>query len=199
MSRSQNCLHPPSLPSSPLSFSALSVNSVLRKARSLTHIDPPAPLHFPCHSPIIAIPFRITSFAHPHHLTPIESHSCKKQGSGWGIKSPSPTQPLPLFPTAARLRARSATCNSNRFICLLHGSLDTPGVGSASNKSPQSPLPLFARSQYARPSTNHAMDTGSGLLRPFQLSTVDCQLFKYNPGAPFRSPLHHGGPFHSGG
>ena len=29
-----------------------------------------------------AIPFRITSFAHPRPLTPIESHLCKKQGGG---------------------------------------------------------------------------------------------------------------------
>jgi len=28
--------------------------------------------------------FRITFFAHPIHLTPIESHSCKKQGGGEG-------------------------------------------------------------------------------------------------------------------
>ena len=30
-------------------------------------------------------PFRITSFADPHPLTPIESYSCKKQG-GWGTR-----------------------------------------------------------------------------------------------------------------
>jgi len=137
------------------------------------------------------ISFRITTFADPHQLTTIESHLCKKHGRGWGQPRTKFTQPLPLFPTAARLRARSATCNSNRFICLLHGSLDTPGVGSASNKSPQSPLPLVARSQSARPSTNHAMDMGSGLLRPFQLSTVDCQLFKYNPRAPLSGPEVH--------
>jgi hypothetical protein len=28
------------------------------------------------------IPFRITFFAHPHHLTPIESHSCEKHRGG---------------------------------------------------------------------------------------------------------------------
>jgi hypothetical protein len=32
--------------------------------------------------PLTTIPFRITFFAHPHPLTPIESHSCKKQGVG---------------------------------------------------------------------------------------------------------------------
>lgn len=76
-----------------------------------------------------SIPFRIASFADPHHLTPIESHSCKKQGRGWGIRALNPTQPLPLFPTASQYLARSNTRNSNRFKCLLYGSLDTPGVG----------------------------------------------------------------------
>jgi hypothetical protein len=31
---------------------------------------------------VATIPFRITFFAHPHPLTPIESYSCKKQGGG---------------------------------------------------------------------------------------------------------------------
>jgi hypothetical protein len=46
------------------------------------------------------ISFRITFFAHPHHLTPIESHSYKKQGRGWGIRSATSNRPNPfhLFP-----------------------------------------------------------------------------------------------------
>jgi hypothetical protein len=86
MSPSQNCLHPPALPSFSLSLSALSVSgacldpvAVLRKTSSLTHIDSLAPSPSPRH-----IPFRITSFADPHRLTPIESHLCEKQGRGWG-------------------------------------------------------------------------------------------------------------------
>jgi len=34
------------------------------------------------HSSFATIPFRITSFAHPHPLTPIESYSCKKHRGG---------------------------------------------------------------------------------------------------------------------
>jgi len=38
------------------------------------------------------IPFKIIFFAHAHHLTPIESHSCKKQGGGgWGQCQPRPS------------------------------------------------------------------------------------------------------------
>jgi hypothetical protein len=42
-------------------------------------------------------PFRITLFADPHPLNPIESHSCKKQGRG----TPSASQSLPSFSTSA--------------------------------------------------------------------------------------------------
>jgi hypothetical protein len=48
------------------------------------------------HSPLTTIPFRITSFACPHPLTPIESYSCKKQGGGGPLQFPpllSPTTP----------------------------------------------------------------------------------------------------------
>jgi len=59
-----------------------------------------------CHSLLVysedcrraAIPFRITSFAHPHHLTPIESYSCKKQGRGWGVSTVAKTKPFLSFP-----------------------------------------------------------------------------------------------------
>jgi hypothetical protein len=71
-----------------------------------------------------SISFRITSFADSHHLTPIESHLCKKQGRGWGIHSLNPTQPPPLFSTATQHVAHSSPSNSNRFKCLLRGSLD---------------------------------------------------------------------------
>jgi hypothetical protein len=136
MVRSQNLLHAPPLAHSPLSFSALSVNGacpdpvgVLRKTRSLTQIDPSAPLLSHRHSPDAAIPFRITSFAHPHHLTPIESYSCKKQGRGWGIQRFNPAQPLPLFSTTSRHPAHSTAHMSTLFMRLLHGSLDTRSGG----------------------------------------------------------------------
>jgi hypothetical protein len=40
----------------------------------------------PHHSSLATIPFRITSFADPHLLTPIESHLYKKQGRGGGLR-----------------------------------------------------------------------------------------------------------------
>jgi|SRR5580658_1464069 hypothetical protein len=53
MIRSQNCPYPPDFPPSPLPLSALSVNSVLRKTRSLTQTDPQGPLTSPrCPSPL---------------------------------------------------------------------------------------------------------------------------------------------------
>jgi hypothetical protein len=67
---------------------------------------------------------RITSFAHPHPLTPIESHLCKKQGGG--------------VPLSAR-RGRRASClcvtrrnpnNSNPFMGLLHNSRTPRGGGA---------------------------------------------------------------------
>lgn len=46
------------------------------------------------HSSFATIPFRITSFADHHHLTPIESHLCKKQGRGW-VAPPITTESVP--------------------------------------------------------------------------------------------------------
>jgi hypothetical protein len=136
MFRSQNCPYPPALPSRAFSFSALSVNSacpkplgVLRRTRSLTHINPPAPLPSPRHSPTAAIPFRITFFAYPYHVTPIESDSCKKQGRGWGIQGHSPTQALLLISTASKHPTHSNSRNSIPLMRLLHSFLDTPGGG----------------------------------------------------------------------
>src|SRR5580698_9202795 len=40
------------------------------------------PLTSARHSSNAPIPFRITSFADPYHITPIESHLYKKQGRG---------------------------------------------------------------------------------------------------------------------
>jgi hypothetical protein len=75
------------------------------------------------HSPLVTIPFRITFFAHPHPLTPIESYSYKKEGRGW--------VPGHLAPTQARstCATHSNTRNPNIVIHLVHDSLDTQGVG----------------------------------------------------------------------
>jgi hypothetical protein len=48
---------------------------------------------------------RITSFADPHHLTLIESYSCKKHGRGWGRpRSSSQPNPFPLFPRLVNIQ-----------------------------------------------------------------------------------------------
>jgi hypothetical protein len=78
----------------------------------------------PCCSPIphsfgATIPFRIVFFAHPHHLTPIESHSCKKQGRGWRIRRFHATQALPLFSTPSKHPTHRNARNSNRFMRIL--------------------------------------------------------------------------------
>ncbi len=64
---------------------------------------------------------RITSFAHPYPLTPIESYSCKKQGGGVPIASR-------LFPSDLATRRNAG--NSNPFKGLLHN-LRTLRVGGA--------------------------------------------------------------------
>ena len=67
------------------------------------------------HSSLATIPFRITSFADPHVLTPIESHSYKKQGRGCPAprntapkvhESPIASHGISPCYTPARLRKR---------------------------------------------------------------------------------------------
>jgi|SRR5580704_13216183 hypothetical protein len=69
------------------------------------------------------IPFRITFFAHPHHLTLTESYSYKKQGRGWVLGQLPPAQVKSICAT------HSNTRNPNLFIHLLNDCLDTQGVG----------------------------------------------------------------------
>jgi hypothetical protein len=96
--RSQNPLYLPPLPASPI---PLLVHAVVElQPRDFLPVvvvagfQTPPSLRSPAFpSPLATIPFKITSFAHPHHLTPIESHSCKKQGRGWGI----PVRPTPFL------------------------------------------------------------------------------------------------------
>src|SRR5208282_1896372 len=77
--------------------------------------------------PTPAIPFRITFFAHPYHLTPIESYSCKKQGRGWHPQHLHPTQCLPSFSTPSKRPTRRNTPKSNpstdllTFLCIPRG------------------------------------------------------------------------------
>jgi hypothetical protein len=73
------------------------------------------------------IPFRITSFAYLHQLTPIESYSCKKQGRGYPALTPA--QALPYFSTASKHPTRSKARNSILFMRLLHTSRHTGGWG----------------------------------------------------------------------
>src|SRR5208282_3763619 len=62
-------------------------------------------------SVLATIPFRITFFAHPHHLTATESNSYKKQGRGIGTRAMNnSTQVLPLFSTAGKHPAHTDAC-----------------------------------------------------------------------------------------
>jgi hypothetical protein len=103
---------------------------------------------------------RITSFALPHPLTPIESHLCKKQGGG-----------VPLTPS----RARRASClcatrrnanNSNIFMGLLHNSRTPRGGGLLSKK--RAPMFLTASTEHdSRNSGRYSLPTThSQLLKP---------------------------------
>src|SRR5208282_3333941 len=82
------------------------------------------------HSPLATIPFRITFFAHPHHLTLIESHSCKKQGRGWGGASNLSIPPnyFRIFPQRVNIQ-RAATSATPFLSCPYFTLSITHGVG----------------------------------------------------------------------
>jgi hypothetical protein len=164
------------LRSSLSSSSAYSVNSVLRKTLACTPTAPSTTLAYipadfqssmiaqrsqssslaTClpqvsrgHSPLATIPFRIISFADPHHLTLTESYSYKKQGRGWGVFHPAQTPPL--FSTASKHPKHRNARNSCFFLDLLYSSLDIRGGGiwlslrgSAYSAPLRYPFPLFA-------------------------------------------------------
>src|SRR5271163_558330 len=83
-----------------------------------------------------AIPFRIIFFAHPHHLIPIESYSCKKH-RGWGsvgkpnafpsggLRALNPgCPPKPCEPTNAGLGLRTTSLQSHqRLLGSLRGAI----------------------------------------------------------------------------
>jgi hypothetical protein len=157
-------------------FSAYSANSVLRKTLARTPTAPSATLAYiradfqssmialrsqspflatrlprvsRGHSPLATIPFRITSFADPYHVTPTESYSYKKQGRGWGVLHPAQT--IPLFSTASKHPTHRNARNSCFFLGLLYSSLDIRGGGiwlslrgSAHSAPLRYPFPLFA-------------------------------------------------------
>jgi hypothetical protein len=96
---------------------------------------------------------RITSFAHPHPLTPIESNSCKKQGGG-----------VPLTPNLGRRASspcatRRNSRNSIPFIALLHNLRTPPGGGSILSTHPDACRPISAN-----PFRIHAYKKQGGLL-----------------------------------
>ena len=74
---------------------------------------------------------RITSFAHPHPLTPIESHLCKKHGEGVSTVSL-------LFPRD--LATRRSARNFNLFMGLLHNSRTHRGLPSLRVSACSAPL-----------------------------------------------------------
>src|SRR5580692_5961447 len=102
-------------------FSLLFAISVSRKApaKSLTGLSPSqfAPTPFNLRLATVNSPsaksHRITFFAHPLHLTLIESHSYKKQGEGWVPRDvQKPAHSLPLFSTSSKHRAHRNAHNS---------------------------------------------------------------------------------------
>jgi hypothetical protein len=113
---------------------------------------------------------RITSFAHPHPLTPIESHLCKKQGGG-------------VPPTPNRRQRASSPCatrrnvpNSIPFIGLLDN-LRTPRVGGRSSRLIQ----MYAvQSQLTHLESALTKKPGGALLiyrQPSPLPLAGCGIF----------------------
>ena len=130
---------PPASPHSPFPrlVSVLSATSALRKTRAKSPTDLFASRFIPTlfnfqlstvnsHS---SKSHRIISFADPHHLTLIESHSYKKQGEGWVPRDvQNSAQSLPLFFTASKHLAHRNPHNSFSFHALTYDSLDTRGT-----------------------------------------------------------------------
>ena len=137
----------------------------------------------PCSSPLPSssdptIPFRITSFADPHHLTPIESHLCKKQGRGWSpCQRLHSAQSLPIFSTPSKHATHRNARNSTLFMTLLHGSLDTRGWGMPPRAASTTHYPLFpTHYSYSRssPRTSTLPPPNYGIIPPHRGTT-------YNP------------------
>src|SRR5580658_9099806 len=89
------------------------------------------------HSRLVTISFRIKFFAHHHPLTLIESYSYKRKGKRVG------SQHLSLLYLAEKYPTQSSARNLNIFKRLLHGSLDTPELGT-DHGTRIYPFPRFA-------------------------------------------------------
>jgi hypothetical protein len=139
--------------------------------------------------PFFANSHRITSFAHPHPLTPIESHSCKKQGEG-----------VPLTPS----RARRASClcatrrnpnNSNPFMGLLHNPPTAGGGGLLSNGELQSSSRPPRSTGHGIQITGHgtgATELRSQISGPYSLLTSH---FASLTSYPLKPPLQMAHPY----
>ncbi len=170
-----------------------SVNSVRSALKST--LNSTTPLASAGHSPQATIPFRIISFAHPHHLTPIESYSCKKQGRGWYPEPP--TQPLPLFSTAskhpthsnARLPRARARGISTLFMRLFNTSRHTRGGVLSSTRHSMKRIRAERSSRgrdiFAMRITGHVALTKSSL----RGSAISASLRYPFPVFPFNSQL----------
>jgi hypothetical protein len=139
-----------------------------------------------CHCSQAAIPFRITFFAHPHHLTSIDSHSCKTQGRG--LSSTTRPKPFPFFPQRVDMH-RTGTAITPVILCVYSTFSGYPG-GGGGTVNPDCLLPCFR----SLPHKSHATELRSRLLRAsprtlrlcvilfpallfnFQLSTVNFPL-----------------------
>jgi hypothetical protein len=95
-----------------------------------------ASLVYPEASRSATIPFRITSFAHPRHLTPIESHSCKNRGRGVG---PAPIQHIVFFSSQITGHGSQYTGHESRITS--HESRVTNHKSQITSRSPRGSWP----------------------------------------------------------
>ena len=120
--------------------SVASVPSAFRNTHNLTPHHPPA-----------NNPFRITFFAHPHPLTPMESYSCKNRGEGGILR---PNYFFPRFPQPCNTQPRAMPLNPRIFIRLRRISARTPpGVALPPSQSFQQLANSFLPAGGSAPST----------------------------------------------
>jgi hypothetical protein len=127
----------PASPSSPRYLCALRVGVYPDPVGALSFSFPP---HLLALSTLFPNSHRITSFAHPRLLTPIESYSCKKQGGGVPLTSNRGRQAFCLCATHRNSR------NSIPFMRLLHNSRTSPGGQSILSAHPGMRRPISASS-----------------------------------------------------
>ena len=166
-----------------------SVNSVPSALKST--LNSTAPLASAGHSPQATIPFRITSFAHPHHLTPIESHSCKKQGRGRYLAPPP--NPFLFFPHRVNMQhaAMPGGGISTLFMRLLNTSRHTRGGGGTTIGRSASGFLDLRYTDHRPRNTDHVFSARLRQLcvsalsfSPLFLSTFNCRLSTLNLSPP---------------